>query len=247
MAEQSALRVNDRATVLSEYATENRFLARRLTTWAALQGPLVEDAAINAVAEGGPERVLDVGCGTGDFTERLQRQLGIDLIALDLSHRMTELARARGLSAIRADVQALPFADQQFDCILANRVLYHLPDLDRGLAEIARALRPDGTLVAVTYSNDHLRELWDVVGESPMASTFSAENGAAALGRHFNPVERRDCTGNAQFASTGSILSFLRAYGEFSKVDLASQLGDIRAPFDVTYRHSVFLAHKPAR
>jgi predicted TPR repeat methyltransferase len=80
--------VNDPGTVRREYATEDRFLARRLTMWAELRGPLVEDATVDAVAEGRPARVLDVGCGTGDFSERLQREVAVDLVALDLSPRM---------------------------------------------------------------------------------------------------------------------------------------------------------------
>ncbi len=237
--------MNDLATVLREYATENRFLRRRLTTWAELQGPIVEDATVDAVAQGGPARVLDVGCGTGDFSERLQHQLAVDLVALDLSSRMVDLARARGLSAMKGDIQALPFAHEAIDCVLANRVLYHVPNLDKGLAEIARVLRPGGTLVAVTYGTDHLRELWDLVGQSPLASSpFSAENGTGPLCRHFDPVERRDFTGNARFPTTSSILGFLAASAAFSDVDLGAQLGDVRAPFNASYRHSIFVAHK---
>lgn len=237
--------MNDPGTVRREYATEDRFLARRLTAWAELHGPLVEDAAVDAVAEGGPARVLDVGCGTGDFSERLQRELAVDLVALDPSPRMVELTRARGLSAITGNVETLSFDDEAFDCVLANRVLYHLPNLDKGLAEIARVLRPGGRLVAVTYGADHLRELWDLLGQYPLASSpFSAENGTGALSKHFGPVERRDYTGEARFPGRSSILRFLAAYGELSDVDLAAQLGDVQAPFNASYRHCVFVAHK---
>ncbi|MEX1254644.1 MAG: class I SAM-dependent methyltransferase [Dehalococcoidia bacterium] len=244
MKQQSRSRVNDPATVLREYATEDRFLARRLTTWAELSGPLVEDATVDAVGEGRPDRVLEVGCGTGDFSARLQREVAIDLVALDLSAKMVALTSARGLNALRADIEALPFGDERFDCVLANRVLYHVPDLDQGLAEIARVLRPGGTLVAVTYSADHLRELSDLIRASPIATTFSTENGATGLSRHFHPVERRDFTGNARFPSAAAIRGLLEAYGDFADVDLSVGLGDVQTPFDATYRHAIFVAHK---
>lgn len=238
-------RQNDPAIVRREYATEGRFLARRLATWAELRGPLVEDATVDAVAERASAGVLEVGCGTGDFSERLQRELAVQLVALDLSSRMANLTRARGLNTITGDIQTLPFANGAFDCVLANRVLYHVHHLDKGLGEIARVLRSGGCLVAVTYSEDHLRELWDLVGETPGASSpFSAENGAGALSEHFGPVERQDFTGNARFASMSSIREFLAAYGEFSAIDLSAQVGDAQVPFDASYRHSVFLAHK---
>ncbi len=248
MCEQRPSRENDPAIVRREYETEDRFLARRLTTWAELTGPLVEDATIQALVEVSPASLLEVGCGTGDFTERVRRELAVDPVALDLSPRMVELTRARGLDAQQGNIEALPFADEDFDCVLANRVLYHVPDLNRGLTEIARVLRPGGMLVAVTYSEEHLRELFDLVGESPIASTFSAESGAEALRAHFDPVERRDITGTAEFSSTSAIRGYLAAYGEFARfsdADLVRQLGDLPAPFTASYRHAVFLAHRP--
>jgi SAM-dependent methyltransferase len=238
--------VNDPATVEREYATEDRFLARRLSAWAELHGPLVEDAMIDALAETAPTRVLEVGSGTGDLTERVQDELAVDLEVIDLSPRMVDLARARGLKACQGDVQALPFADGAFDCVLANRVLYHVPDLDEGLAEIERVLRPHGRLVAVTYSEHHLRELYDLVGDSPVAAmTFSAETGAAALGGHFDPVERHDIVGVARFRTVRSIAGMAsQRFGSFGDVDLGARPGDMRTPFDASYRHALFVGHK---
>ena len=60
--------------------------------------------------------------------------------------------RGRGVDARVGDVQALPFEDASFDTVVAAWMLYHVPDLDRGLAEIARVLCPGGQLVAVTNS-----------------------------------------------------------------------------------------------
>jgi len=238
--------VNDPAIVRREYATEERFLARRLATAAEMRGPLVEDAMIDAVREGMPDRAVDVGCGTGDFTERLANEAGADLVALDSSSRMTALTRARGLEAVTGDIEALPFDDGAFGCVLANRVLYHLPHLDAGLAEIVRVLQPGGVLVAATYSEDHLRELWDVVGRAPHPpSQFSAENGARPLRKQFDPVEHRRLSGQARFPTRDAIVPFLASWGEFSELDLGSQLGEVPVPFDATYRHSVFVAHKP--
>jgi SAM-dependent methyltransferase len=73
-------------------------------------------------------------------------------------------------------------------------MLFHVADLDRALAELARVLRPGGRLVAVTNALDHVRELWGLAGrETSMRTvTFRSENGEAALRRHFASVERRD-------------------------------------------------------
>src|SRR6266581_1282352 len=94
--------------------------------------------------------------------DRLRNELGVTVIGVDQSERMVELQRSKGIDARVGDVQKLPFADGEFDVALAAWMLYHVPDLDRGLAELARVLRPGGRLVAVTNAEDHLRELWDL-------------------------------------------------------------------------------------
>ena len=53
-----------------------------------------------------PERVLDVGCGMGELAERVQKELGAEVVAVDISPRMVELTRARGIDARLADVQS---------------------------------------------------------------------------------------------------------------------------------------------
>ena len=88
--------------------------------------------------------MLEVGCGEGELSERLQRSLGVEVIALDQSGRMVELTRKRGVNAVVGDVQQLPFEQGSFDVVVAAWMLCHMPDLDRGLAEIARVLRPGG-------------------------------------------------------------------------------------------------------
>src|SRR5207302_1229526 len=111
-------------------------------------------------------------------------ETGAELVALDQSERMVELSRARGVDARVGDVQALPFPDGTFDCAVAAWMLYHVPDLDRGLAELARVLRPGGRLVAVTNSDRSLPELWGPFGERAVRiHGFAAEDGEELLGR----------------------------------------------------------------
>lgn len=95
------------------------------------------------------------------------------------------------------DVPELPFADDEFDVTVAAWMLYHVPEVDQALAELARVLRPGGRLVAVTNGVDHLRELWDLAGRdrSYRRELFGRENGEAMLRRHFARVERRDADG----------------------------------------------------
>ena len=99
-------------------------------------------------------RVLDIGTGTGLTAELGAAHTGPvgSVIGIDPSTSMLSLARARrGVTAVRATVPYLPFPDGSFDAVLANLVLSHLPDLDRGLADVRRVLRRGGRLGATAW------------------------------------------------------------------------------------------------
>jgi SAM-dependent methyltransferase len=235
--------LNDPEVVAREYASE-RGLAARKAAYEWARGPDARDVAFAAVAEVAPVRVLEVGCGEGEFAERVQRELGCEVVAIDQSERMVEITRGRGVDARLGDVQALPFADGEFDCAVANWMLYHVPELDRALAELARVLRPRGRLVAATNSVRHLAELWTLVGRDPFGTArgFSAESGSEELARHFAQVERRDVEGALVFPDQAAVV----AYVESSIV--CKHLAAAVPPFDggltATRRNAVFVAEK---
>lgn len=194
------------------------------------------------MAERDVKCLLEVGCGTGRLAERLMAELGCEVRAIDLSPRMVELSRARGVDAELGDVQALQFADGAFDCVIAAWMLYHVPNLERGLAEIARVLRPEGRLIAVTNSISHLRELWELVGQEGYELPFDAENGASILGRHFSSVEARQLAGDVTFPDRESVRRYIAA--SLRGAHLVDRVPSISAPLRAARRNCVFIATK---
>ncbi len=158
------MKLNDSQLVRREYENEQGLTTRR-AMWANTDGTDPWEVAFGAVKEVRPRRVLEVGAGPGEFAERLGRDLSAEVIAVDLSPRMVELTRARGVEARLGDVQELEFEDGSFDCAVAAWMLYHVPDLDRGLGQLSRVLRPGGGLVAATNSENNLTELWSLLGD----------------------------------------------------------------------------------
>jgi SAM-dependent methyltransferase len=154
-----------------------------------------------------------VGCGPGELAARIQDELGADVVAVDISPRMVELARGRGVDARVGDAQELPFAAGEFDCAVAAWMLYHVPDPERALAELARVLRPGSRLVAVTNAPDHLRELRALLGlpTDRAASAFSAANGEELLRRPFDRVEVRDAAGTVRFPNRDEVVAYVEA------------------------------------
>jgi SAM-dependent methyltransferase len=247
VTKRGATYLRDPRHVRAQYASE-RNLAARSSLYAETTGLFAGDVAFDAVAEAAPRRFLDIGCGTGWFGARVQSELGATTVAVDQSERMVQLAREAGVHALVGDVQALPFGDGEFDAAAANWMLYHVPDLDRGLAEIARVLRAGGLLVAITNGRDHLGELWELVGAGPERAGrdlgFSAENGEESLRRHFVAIEQRDASGTVRIDERDAIVRYVSStdrwtpYAERLPVDL---------PLPIVARRSnvVFVAAKP--
>ena len=182
----------DATEVARQYRTESRLDTRRSVWRDSADGRNPQDAAAQAVAGAAPGSVLEVGCGTGVFAARVMKENPQAVVlATDRSPRFVELTTARGVRAQPADVQQLPFGDAQFDVVAALWMLYHVPDLHRGLAEVRRVLRPGGLFVAVTNGDAHTAGLRVDAGGAPLVTRFSSENGAEALQQHFERVTPR--------------------------------------------------------
>jgi ubiquinone/menaquinone biosynthesis C-methylase UbiE len=226
-----------------EYASEERLRTRNEAYRRLVHGVNAEELAFECVAEASPERVLEVGCGTGEFAERVAAELGAEVAAIDISARMVELSRARGIDARVADLKELPFEDASFDVAVANWVLYHVPDIPRGLREIDRVLRPGGRLVAATLGVDHMVEAWRLVGGEPTHNlTFWSENGAEVLGEVFPRVERREAEGTLVFPDPQTLREFIAS--TITRAHLAENVPDFEGPLATRSAHVVFVAEK---
>ncbi|MCA9995432.1 MAG: class I SAM-dependent methyltransferase [Anaerolineales bacterium] len=154
-------------------------------------------------------QVLEVGAGPGWLWRRHLHRIpvGCQITLTDFSPGMVSEAEAallgtNGQFQFRvANVEELPFSDEQFDVVVANHMLYHVPDLNKGLQEIRRVLRPGGRLVAATNGNTHLQELNEIgrkvfpelLGEGRQSwagLAFGLENGRFLLAPWFNPIEQ---------------------------------------------------------
>jgi len=108
-------------------------------------------ADLAALGEGG--RALDVACGTGDLTLELAARVGErgEVVGCDFSASMLELARrkAPGIQFDQANALHLPYPDDAFDAATVGFGARNFSDLDRGLAEMARVVRPGGRVVVL--------------------------------------------------------------------------------------------------
>ena len=223
-----------------EYATLERLGQRRVDRTAWLRGgesPWLQ--ALHAITDVKPRRVLDAGCGAGEFASLIGAPV---VVAVDLSLAAVELARSRGLQACRADLQRLPFGGEQFDAVTCNWVLYHVPVRDRAISELSRVLRPGGRFVGAYNASDHMHELWSAIGHFwPEDDQFDCENAPADLARHFARVQGRSVRAEAMWKTRESLQTYLDAHAELA--------GPLQAPegpypFRTTRHNCVIVAYK---
>ncbi|MHC4958271.1 MAG: class I SAM-dependent methyltransferase [Planctomycetota bacterium] len=196
-------------------------LAVRVRTHELYSEPKLDFApwVLDRIEWSGDERVLDVGCGNGGYRasvlERARSYVGGDM--------------SRGM---RPDVQlvaaGLPFPDDAFDVVLANHMLYHVPDIDAAVAELARVGR---TLIASTNSVDTMKELTDAqeraLGQPPRLTDFSStkfslENGSAYLERHFANVRVHKLEAALVFPDAEPVLAYIESGRDFLEDELPS-------------------------
>jgi SAM-dependent methyltransferase len=151
--------------------------------------------------------VLEVGCGSGLLWTNIAPLLPeLRLTLTDISEGMLDAATAAVapfgnlelVEARTADAQALPFDDDSFDVVVANHMLYHVPDRPRALRELARIVRTDGVLMAATNGARHLEQVSkasrEVFGWSTMDFVdrrFGRSTGGELLDVSFADVEWR--------------------------------------------------------
>jgi len=103
-------------------------------------------------------RVLELGCGTGRILGPLS-EAAREAIGVDFAEGMVERARARGLDARLAELTELPFADASFDLTCSFKVLPHVPDVRRAIAEAVRVTKQGGHLLLELYNPRSIRYL----------------------------------------------------------------------------------------
>lgn len=195
---------------------------------------------VDRIAWRGDERVLDVGAGPGSYFEPVKRRIpeGVH-VAGDLSFGMLRRQRqndyAAGSHLANIDVQTLPYGDDSFDVVLANHMLYHVPDLDLAVQEIKRVLKPDGLLIAATNSVQNMPEFNTLYRRALLLLTnfeyqsevlrsdahrFSLEDGIMRLSRHFYAVARYDLPSALVFSEPDPVIAYFESTRDLQEATL---------------------------
>ena len=203
---QSSSNLNTRISIHDKYSTNKM----GFSNWIYSNYEIPEGA-----------RILELGCGTGSMwvgKDEEVRKCG-KLILSDFSEGMIETAR-ENLSSYEKieyqviDIQDIPYEDDSFDIVIANMMLYHVPDLKKGLSEVRRVLKEGGAFYCATFGEHGIMEylsgiLSEYGVEDNTNKNFTLQNGDQYLNSTFGKVERFDYKDSLAVTNIEDIIDYI--------------------------------------
>jgi ubiquinone/menaquinone biosynthesis C-methylase UbiE len=188
-------------------------------------------------------KILELGCGPGYLWKENMSRIPVewDITLSDLSSGMLDAAwrnlvvTGRAFQFKEIDAQSVPFEDETFDAVIANHMLYHVPDRPKAIEEIKRVLKSKGYLFATTVGKNHLKELavWfrrvNDAFES-FGNPFTLENGSDQLKQLFSQVTVTRYSDNLHVTEVKPIIAYIRSSmhaTEVSEKELANLQVDL--------------------
>ena len=149
-------------------------------------------------------KILELGCGTGSMWKGKDDLISScsKLVLSDISEAMIESTRSLlgerdNVEYKVIDIRQIPYEDDTFDAVIGNMMLYHVPDLAKGLKEVRRVLKDGGRFYSATFGEhgimEYLSGLLSEYGvEDNVSKVFTLQSGGAILADTFSKVERLD-------------------------------------------------------
>jgi len=188
--------------------------------YSLLHRSIADELFLHIPKELNPQKVLDIGCGTGYLTGQLKiRWPQARIVGLDFALGMIEKARAthQGVDWILADSVCLPFTEHHFDVVVSNLSYQWAEDLVKAIAEIRRVLAPGAVFAATIFGQQTCNELLDLLQEVAGIKTKRLPAQATvqeAMDRNgFRNVELSTVRNTIEFNDVYALLSWLKSIG----------------------------------
>lgn len=172
------------------------------------------------------DKILELGCGNGAQWENRVENLpaGCDLILSDFSAGMVEIVTDKyqehpNVSFEQIDIQRIPFDDNSFDVVIANHMLYHVPDLSKALSEVYRVLKKGGVFYCSTNGRDGMRAFLRnaMKNADPNFTSFTQDpsfllqNGIDILTKYFTDVSQYNYEDSLSITKTQDLLDWMKS------------------------------------
>ena len=182
-------------------------------------------------------RMLELGCGTGSMWkghDELIKKCG-ELVLSDFSEAMVETTRNtigahQNITYRSIDIQNIPYDNATFDIVIANMMLYHVPDLSKALTEVRRVLKPNGKFYCATYGEhgivEYLSKLLGEYGvEDNVNKNFTLQNGTTILSSVFENIRKENYEDSLAVTNIADLVDYIYSLASMSA--LSSQPREI--------------------
>lgn len=224
--------INDTSIVKQQYATANNLNTRisihdKYSTNKMGFGNWIVS---NYKVEKGV-KILELGCGTGDIWKNREDLIATcdKLILSDFSEGMLATAQENigdydNVEFKVIDIQEIPYENETFDIVIANMMLYHVPDIDKGLADVRRVLKKGGHFYCATYGENgiirYLSEILSAYGvEDNINKNFTLQNGQEILSRHFSEIDRLEYADSLEVTDADDMVEYIYSLASMSSLN----------------------------
>ena len=175
-------------------------------------------------------RILELGCGTGDMWTSNSNLIAkcAELVLTDFSEGMIQIAHSNigdfpNVTYRVVDIQEIPFETNGFDIVIANMMLYHVPDLKKGLSEVTRVLKESGRFYCATYGEhgivQFITNLLKPYGvEDRVNKNFTLQNGKQILAQYFSSVEMMEYIDSLEVTNIDDLLDYIYSLTSMTEV-----------------------------
>lgn len=224
--------INDTSVVKQQYATANNLNTRisihdkYSTNKMGFGNWIVSNYRIDKGAS-----VLELGCGTGDMWKGRESLISTcsRLILSDFSDGMVATTKETvgnydNIEYKVLDIQQIPYKDDSFDAVIANMMLYHVPNIKKGLTEVRRVLKCGGAFYCATYGEHGIIEylskiLFEYRVEDKINKNFTLQNGHEILSRTFSSVEKKEYIDSLAVTNIDNMVEYIYSLSSMTSLN----------------------------
>ena len=176
--------------------------------------------------------VLELGCGTGDMWKKREKLISTcnKLILSDFSEGMVATAKDNignydNVEYRVIDIQDIPYENETFDVVIANMMLYHVPDIEKGLSEVRRVLKRGGCFYCATYGEhgiiEYLSKILSAYGvEDNINKNFTLQNGYEILRKKFSKVEKLEYIDSLAVTNVEDMVGYIYSLSSMTSLSI---------------------------
>lgn len=179
--------------------------------------------------------ILELGCGTGDMWKGQDSIINScsSIILSDFSEGMLETAKANLAGCKRIDykvinIEKIPYENNTFDVVIANMMLYHVPNLNKALTEVRRVLKDDGTFYSATYGEhgiiEYLSKILAPYGvNNNINKNFTLQNGLRILSGFFKKVKMLEYNDSLAVTNIDDMIDYIYSLADMTELSRGSK------------------------